>query len=62
MRSVCPYAFGIQKVERREMKPCGEGVVKQARTTKHPWLIADANICPEDFQEEPLVQKQTHVR
>ena len=28
-----------------------EAVVKQARTTKHPWLIAgDANMSPKDFE------------
>ena len=28
-----------------------EAVVKQARVTRHPWLIAfDANMCPEDFE------------
>ena len=28
-----------------------EGVLRQARTTRHPWLIAcDANMCPEDFK------------
>ena len=27
-----------------------EKVLKRARTTRHPWLIAcDANMCPEDF-------------
>ena len=29
-----------------------EAVVKQARTTRHAWLIAcDANMCPEDFEK-----------
>ena len=29
-----------------------EAVVKQMRTTMHPWLIAcDANVCPEDFKK-----------
>ena len=28
-----------------------EAVVKQVRTTRHPWLTAcDANMCPEDFK------------
>ena len=29
-----------------------EAVLKQARTTRHTWLIAcDANMCPEDFEK-----------
>ena len=29
-----------------------EAVVKQARTTRHPWLVAcDANMDPEDFKK-----------
>ena len=29
-----------------------EAVLKRARTTKHPWLIAcDANMSPEDFEK-----------
>ena len=29
-----------------------EALLKRARTTKHPWLIAcDANMSPEDFEE-----------
>ena len=29
-----------------------EAVVKQVRTTKHPWLSAcDANVCPENFKK-----------
>ena len=29
-----------------------EAVVKQARMTKHPWLIAyDANVIPKDFEK-----------
>ena len=29
-----------------------EAVLKRARTTRHPWLIAcDANMCPEDFEK-----------
>ena len=35
-----------------------EAVLKQARTTRHPWFIAcDANTCPEDFEKKPLVSK-----
>ena len=38
-----------------------EAVVKQARTTRHPWLIAcDANICPEDFRKS-LWFKRRHM-
>ena len=33
-----------------------EAVLKQARTTRHAWLIAcDANMCPEDFERKSLV-------
>ena len=29
-----------------------EAVVKQARTTRHPWLVAcDGNMNPEDFKK-----------
>ena len=29
-----------------------DAVVKQAKVTRHPWLIArDANMCPEDFEK-----------
>ena len=40
-----------------------EAVLKQARTTRHPWLIAcDANMCPEDFEKSLWFQKElTHV-
>ena len=39
-----------------------EALVKQARTARHPWLIAcDANMNPEDCRKEPMVQKQKHV-
>ena len=35
-----------------------EAVLKQARTTRHPWLIAcDANMCPEDFEKSLWFQK-----
>ena len=35
-----------------------QAVRKQARTTRHQWLIAcDANMCPEDFETESLVPK-----
>ena len=28
-----------------------EAVVKQEKTTRHPWLVAcDVNMCPEDFK------------
>ena len=40
-----------------------EAVLKQARTTRHPWLIAcDANMCPEDFAKSLWFQReQMHV-
>ena len=35
-----------------------EAVLKQARTTRHPWLIAcDANMCPEDFEKSLWFQR-----
>ena len=38
-----------------------EAVVKQARTTRYPWLIAcDANMNPEDFKES-LWYKGKHM-
>ena len=34
--------------------------LKQARTTRHPWLIAcDANMCPEDFEKSLWFQRET---
>ena len=40
-----------------------ETVLKQARTTRHPWLIAcDANMCPEDFENSLWFPMETmHV-
>ena len=40
-----------------------EAVLKRARTTRHPWLIAcDANMCPEDFEKYLWFQRETmHV-
>ena len=40
-----------------------EEVLKQARTTRHPWLIAcDANMCPKDFEKSLRFQReQMHV-
>ena len=40
-----------------------EAVLKQARTTGHPWLMAcDANMCPEDFEKSLWFQReQMHV-
>ena len=40
-----------------------EAVLKRARTTKHPWLIAcDANMSPEDFEKSLWFRKdQMHV-
>ena len=39
-----------------------EAVLKQARTTRHPWLIAcDANMCPGDFEKESLVPQGAGV-
>ena len=36
-----------------------EAVLKQARTTRHPWLIAcDANMCPEDFEKSLRFQRE----
>ena len=38
-------------------------VLKRARTTKHPWLIAcDANMSPQDFEKSLWFRKdQMHV-
>ena len=40
-----------------------EAVLKQATTTRHPWLKAcDANMCPEDFEKSLWFQRETmHV-
>ena len=40
-----------------------EAVVKQAQTTRHPWLAAgDANMCPEDFEKSLWFRReQMHV-
>ena len=40
-----------------------EAVLKQARTTRHPWLVTcDANMCPEDFEKSLWFQRETmHV-
>ena len=36
-----------------------EAVVKQAKVTKHPWLVAgDANMCPEDFEKSLWFQRE----
>ena len=36
-----------------------EAVLKQARTTGHPWLVAcDANMCPEDFEKSLWFQRE----
>ena len=36
-----------------------EAVLKQARTTRHQWLIAyDANMCPEDFENSLWFQRE----
>ena len=36
-----------------------EAVLKRARTTRHPWLIArDANMCPADFEKSLWFQKE----
>ena len=33
--------------------------MKQARVTRHPWLVAcDANICPEDFEKRLCFQRE----
>ena len=58
---VLPYISGAQKAGHREMKLSLEAVVKQVRTTRHPWLIAcDANMCPEDFKKD-LWFKNRHL-
>ena len=42
------YVLGVLLAVRRLL----EAVLKQARTTRHPWLIAcDANMDPEDFEQ-----------
>ena len=39
-----------------------EAVLKRARTTKHPWLIAcDADTSPEDFEKKPLVSERSNA-
>ena len=40
-----------------------EAVLKRARTTRHPWLVAcDANMCPEDLEKSLWFQRETmHV-
>ena len=40
-----------------------EAVLKQLRTTRHPWLVAcDANMGPEDFDKSLWFQReQMHV-
>ena len=39
-----------------------KAVLKQARTTRHPWLMAcDANMCVEDFEKESLVPQGADV-
>ena len=36
-----------------------EAVLKRARTTRHPWLIAcDANMCPEDVEKSLWFQRE----
>ena len=36
-----------------------EAVLKQARTTRHPWLMAcDANMCAEDFEKSFWFQRE----
>ena len=36
-----------------------QAVLKQARTTRHPWLLAwDANMCPEDFEKSLWFQRE----
>ena len=36
--------------------------MKQARTTKHHWLVAcDATMNPQDFRKGLMTQKQAHV-
>ena len=45
---------------RKRRKNCPSmGVVKQAKSTRHPWLIAcDANMCPEDFEKSLWFQRE----
>ena len=36
-----------------------EAVLKQAKATRHPWLVAcDANVCPEDSGKESLLPRE----
>ena len=57
-----PYISGIRKDGRRETNALTEAAVKQARTTRHPWLVAcDGNMNPEDFKKSLRAQKQAHV-
>ena len=40
-----------------------EAVLKQAKTTRHPWLIAcGANMCPGDFEKELVVSNGADAR
>ena len=37
-----------------------EAVIEQTRTTRHPWMVAsDDKMNPEDFEEEPVVQRES---
>ena len=36
-----------------------EAVVRRAKTTRHPWLVAcDVNMCPEDFEKSLWFQRE----
>ena len=39
-----------------------EAIVKQARTTRHPWLVAcDSNMKPEDVKKSLWFKEKVHV-
>ena len=40
-----------------------EAVLKRARATKHPWLVAcDANMSPEGFLKKNLVSERSNAQ
>ena len=44
------------------MKPFWKTVLKSARITEHPWLVAcDANMSPEDFEKSLWFRKNPDV-
>ena len=54
---------GTRKAGTPRNEALHEEVAKQAKVTKHPWLIAcDATLCPEDFEKSLRSQReQTYV-